>query len=99
MEYQTQILIKLVVTQRDKLYEVHIHEDWDEDLEYAEFLQQMQLNNVQTAVEQLDQRVEWSTEQLVKWPGCNRTAYDRWTFDTEENLNKFIVLYGLMWTH
>ena len=87
-----------MVTRQDKLYEVHIHEEWDEDLEYSEVIEQLQLNNRQPSVEQLDLRVIWSTDQLAKWPGCNRTAYDRWSFNTEDDLNKFVVLYGLMWT-
>lgn len=46
---------------------------------------------------ELDDRVKWTTEELEKWQGARRTAWDQWYFDDKRIAEKFITYYHLIW--
>jgi hypothetical protein len=45
----------------------------------------------------LDKRVEWCEEEMKKWAGVRRMAWDQWWFDDKGQAEKFITLYYLVW--
>lgn len=45
----------------------------------------------------LDERVNWSIDQLQEWPGVRRMAYDMWHFKRKRDAEKFQTLYNLKW--
>ena len=45
----------------------------------------------------LDNIVEWTEQELVKWKDCNRTAWDMWQFKYKRDAEKFITLFHLIW--
>ena len=45
----------------------------------------------------LDKRVDWCVEELKKWQGVRRMAWDQWYFDDRHQAEKFITLYSLIW--
>ena len=45
----------------------------------------------------LNEVIDWATEQLVSWPDCKRTAWDRWDFKKLSDSQKFKTLFLLKW--
>lgn len=45
----------------------------------------------------LDNRVAWVEEELKKWQGVKRTAWDMWAFLDKHQAEKFITLYYMVW--
>lgn len=45
----------------------------------------------------LDKRVAWVSEEMPKWSGVRRLAWDMWAFDDKRQAEKFITLYQLIW--
>lgn len=45
----------------------------------------------------VDERVNWTSEQLLHWSGVRRMAYDMWYFQHKRDAEKFQTLYNLKW--
>ena len=46
---------------------------------------------------QVNEVIDWTTEQLASWPDCKRTAWDRWEFKKLSDSQKFKTLFLLKW--
>lgn len=51
-----------------------------------------------TSTGALDERVEWTLNQLKNWPGVTRMSFDIWQFATRRDAEKFQTLYNLKWS-
>ena len=67
-------------------YEFYLEELWPEDVTFR-----YQVNN------DLQDRVSWCTDKLATWQGCGRIGYDTWRFTSLNELEKFSILYNLVW--
>ena len=45
----------------------------------------------------LDDRINWCIEELKKWQGVRRMAWDQWQFDDKRQAQKFITLFYITW--
>jgi hypothetical protein len=45
----------------------------------------------------LDERVNWSIDQLKNWKDVRRMSHDMWFFKRKRDAEKFQMLYGLKW--
>jgi hypothetical protein len=87
----TQILqdgpkIKSSIREIDGEYDFYLEELWPDDVTFR-----YQVNN------NLQDRVLWCTERLNIWPRCSRIGYDTWRFSSLDDLEKFSILYNLVW--
>lgn len=78
--------IKSSVRLSDEGYEFYLEELWPDDVNFR-----YQVNN------DLQDRVWWCADKLAIWPGCGRTGYDTWRFISLNELEKFSILYNLVW--
>lgn len=72
---------------RNKKWRVTIQEVWPDNIE------KISVNN-----SELDQLVEWSVEELKKWKGIRRVAWDSWDFPTKREAEKFVIIFNLSWS-
>lgn len=79
-------MIKSSVRTVDGAYEFYLEELWPDDVTFR-----YQVNN------DLQDRVTWCTDKLVNWQGCERIGYDTWRFTSLNELEKFSILYNLVW--
>lgn len=89
----TQILkdgpkIKSSMRSIDNEYEFYLEEIWPDDIQ---FRYPVKVNN------DLQDRVSWCAEKLSTWRGCGRTGHDTWRFSRIDELEKFSILYNLVW--
>jgi hypothetical protein len=56
-----------------------------------------EVNPVWSDFGKLDERVNWTIEQLKEWPGVRRMAHDIWYFKRKRDAEKFQTLYNLAW--
>lgn len=45
----------------------------------------------------LDDKVEWTYQQLKSWPDVSRSSWDMWSFKFKHDAEKFVTLYTLLW--
>ena len=45
----------------------------------------------------LDRAVVWITDELAKWSGARRMAWDQWNFDDRRTAEKFTTLFYMTW--
>ena len=45
----------------------------------------------------LDERVNWTMNQLENWPDVRRMSHDMWYFKRKRDAEKFQTLYNLKW--
>lgn len=53
---------------------------------------------VDSGSNELDRSVEWVGEELKKWTGVKRMAWDTWDFATKRDAERFIIIYNLTWS-
>jgi len=53
--------------------------------------------NDHTGSFELDNRVDWVTDELARWDDAKRTSWDTWVFKSKRSAEKFIMVYGLVW--
>lgn len=79
--------IKPVLVKKNKTWTITLSEIWPEEILEVPYI----------GSESLDSRVEWTVEELSKWPGVKRMAWDQWYFDDKRQAEKFITLYYMIW--
>jgi hypothetical protein len=42
--------------------------------------------------------IQWVNDQLESWPYVNRITYSQWMFQREQDAEKFITLFNLIWS-
>ena len=45
----------------------------------------------------LDKQVSWAIEELKKWDGARRMAWNMWDFDDKRQAQKFSTYYYIVW--
>lgn len=83
--------IRPVILPRKPRFTVGLQEMWYDE-EESTYYQSANPDQVS-----LDDRVEWTTSELAKWPNVTRMAWDMWQFKHKRDAEKFIVLYNLKW--
>ena len=74
--------------EKNRKWSIQLMEVWPDDEEDVKFY---------TGSSPLDERVEWTFQTLQTWKKTNRTAWDKWIFDSKRDAEKFITLYSLTW--
>ena len=77
--------IKPVLEKKQRLWNITLTEVWPDEV----------TGNSGSAL--LDKRVDWTVEELSKWQGVKRMAWDQWYFDDKRQAEKFITLYYMVW--
>lgn len=54
-------------------------------------------SNIQTSSGCLDERINWTENELMKWKNVKRMSWDSWQFDCKRSAEKFITLYYIQW--
>jgi hypothetical protein len=79
--------IRPVLTKKQREWTLYLEEVWPPEI-----------INKSSSSHSLDTRVNWVVNELSKWAGVRRTAWDTWVFDDKKAGEKFLTLYHLIWT-
>jgi hypothetical protein len=82
----SQPTIKPMLQRRQKNWAVVLEEVWPPEI-----------INKSSSSHALDTRVAWVVEELTKWQGVRRLAWDMWYFDDKRTAEKFLTLYYMIW--
>ena len=70
---------------KGRLWEVRIMEEEDPIVYF------------QTIASTLEDKIQWTTQQLGNWTNVTRMSYDRWYFRYKKDADKFVMLFNLKW--
>lgn len=45
----------------------------------------------------LDERLNWASTELEKWPKVSRSDWNSWIFHNHRDAERFLILYNLKW--
>lgn len=79
--------IRPVLSKKQRAWTLYLEEVWPPEI-----------INKSSNSHALDTRVNWVVNELSKWDGVRRTAWDTWVFDDKKAGEKFLTLYHLIWT-
>ena len=68
----------------NRKWKVTLDEIWDDDVIYAD-------------AKELDDTYNWAANELLKWKGVSRTAWNIWEFASKRDAERFIIIYNLTW--
>ena len=77
----------LTYIDKKRVWEIRIHEQWHDGINYGTTESGMAL----------DTRCTWCESQLRKWPDVDRWSWQQWHFKNRHDAEKFITLYYLKW--
>lgn len=81
------LTIKPILEKRNRIWTITLKEVWPEDVNHTTGISSFGLDN----------KVHWTEEELLKWSGVKRMAWDQWYFDNKRQAEKFITLYYMVW--
>ena len=50
-----------------------------------------------SVIPELEERLIWTTNQLLNWKDVSRQTYNQWKFSKKLDAEKFITLFNLTW--
>jgi hypothetical protein len=84
--------ISATLDKRKVRWWVCIHEDWGDtpaDQQYQYYT---------ASDSKLQQRIDWTEEQLKDWKYVSRQSWQHWAFLRKHDAEKFITLFNIKWS-
>lgn len=78
------IIVEL--TKAKNAWAIQIKEVWPDPVSFSPF----EHNELKTCI-------DWVDSQLCSWGTCKRTSYDKWSFSSKKDAEKFITFFNIRW--